>query len=198
MTENTPQQSITERYQQIQALTPSDEPLNFSDTPSITISTFLSLSMFIFFFVLIFLGFLPLVIQKFRDFKRFQMALLLAFVGGALPLTLGLMFAKTGLLTKASVEETPKNVIVEVATHSFTVNWETENSQYGAISYGETNDKKDLGRTALESEGLKKAKEHQVVVDNLEAGKVYYFMILSGARWYDNAGELLQAVTGEK
>lgn len=198
MTEKAPQESISERYQQIQALTPSDESVDFQDTPSITISTFLSMSLFIFFFVVIFFGFLPLVMQKFKDFNKFKMALLLAFVGAALPLTMGLMFDRTGLLTQATSEETPQNIIIEVEKEAFSVKWETAANQYGALRYGKEEDISKLDQTILEVNGLQDTQNHEVAVEGLEQETDYYFEILSGARWYDNQGRLLKVTTSSE
>ncbi len=189
------QDSITERYQQIQALSPSDETADFGNEPSVPISTFLSLSLFIFFFVVIFLGFLPLVLERFRDFKRFQMALLLAFVGAALPLTMGLLFQRSGLLTRASVDEMPQNIQVSVADDSFLVRWETPGEQFGALHYGLQPYSSALTANVLEIDGLEKSTDHEVVVEGLEPSTDYYFEILSGARWYNNQGVLLHVMT---
>lgn len=195
MDEDTPQASITERYQQIQALTPAGGPEEIDSSPSVTISTFLSISLFIFFFVLIFLGFLPLVVQKFKDFKRFQLALVLAFVGAALPLSLGLLFARTGLLTKATVEEIPRQIQIESQEKGFSVKWETALDQYGAIRYGSRPVAAELTRTVLEKNGLEQKQQHEVIVEDLEPETIYYFQILSGTRWYDNSETLLSVLT---
>lgn len=190
--------SISERYQQIQALTPNEETADLTGQPVVPISTFLSLSLFIFFFVVIFLGFLPLVIERFRDFKRFQMALLLAFVGAALPLTMGLLFQRSGLLTRAAIEETPQNVRIVTSENTIRASWETTGDQFGALRYGTEPYRKALTKTVLEIGGLERTKEHEVVVKNLEPETDYYFEILSGAGWYDNKGALLHVLTPAK
>jgi len=88
-----------------------------------SVSTFLRLSLFIFFFVIVFLGFLPLLIERFRNFKRFQMSILLALVSAALPLTMGVLLQKNGFLTQASTLERPRNLqIVNVHNLPFLYN----------------------------------------------------------------------------
>lgn len=194
--EQTPQDAIFERNQQIQALTPTDESSILPDEPSMPISTFLALSLFIFFFVVVFLGFLPYMIGRFRDNKHFQMALLLAIIGGALPLTMGLLMNQTGLLTKASVEEVPHNVEIKAVTSSsFRVSWDTSGEQYGALRYGAEASTAALTNTELEIGGLARIKRHEILVDELSADTAYYFELLSGSRWYDNSGALLSVKT---
>ena len=195
MATSTIQESISERYQQIQALSPTEETADLTGQPSMPISTFLSLSLFIFFFVVIFLGFLPLVIERFRDFRRFQMAILLAFVGAALPLTMGLLFQRSGLLTKAAIEETPRNIIVSTSNNSFRVSWQTTGDQFGALRYGTQPYPEALTQTRLEIGGLKRSKEHEVLVKDIASDTDYYFEVLSGARWYDQNGVLLHVLT---
>jgi len=190
-------ETINQRYQEIQALSPTSESLAaVPEEPSISVSSFLSLSLFIFFFVVIFLGFLPLLISRFRDFKRFQMALVMAFLAGALPLSVGLVLHQSGLLTTASLEETPRQVkIVDVTQASFRVQWETSGSQYGAIRYGTEPSVSSINQTALEFGGLRRTSEHNVLVENLLPDTDYYFEIISGSHWYDNNGVLLHAKT---
>lgn len=196
MTENIPE-TISQRYQEIQALSPtSDSVAAVPETASISVSSFLSLSLFIFFFVVVFLGFLPLVIGRFRDFKRFQMALIVAFIAGALPLTVGLVLHQSGILTKASIEETPRQVrVVNIAPTSFRVQWVTDGSQYGAVRYGTKPASSALTRTVLEVGGLSRSTDHDVLVEDLSPETDYYFEILSGAHWYDNNGVFLHAQT---
>lgn len=189
--------SLKQHYQQIQALAPTEESLAISpEESSLSLPTFLGLSFFIFFFVVIFLGFLPLILERFRDFRRFQMSLLLAFVAGALPLTLGMVLTRTGVLTKASALAAPRHVtITEVTADSFRVSWGTENEQYGALRYGSEPYSEALTTTVLEEGGLLRSTNHAVVVDNLTPDTDYYFEILSGPYWYDNAGVLLAVHT---
>lgn len=187
--------SIGEHYQQIQALAVSEE--SQSEIPqetTTTLATFLSLSIFIFLFVVIFLGVIPLVLERFRDFKRFYIALLLGVVSAALPLTMGLLFQKSGLLTQASVEEIPRNVIIsDVTFDSFSVEWETDRAVYGVLRYSSDSD--DLDNTVLEVGGLLRKRQHEVLVDGLRSDNDYYFQILSGSRWYDNSGIPIQVHT---
>jgi hypothetical protein len=191
-----PGDAIHERSQQIQALSPIDESDNVIDEPSMPLSTFLGLSLFIFFFVVVFLGFLPFMIGRFRDYKRFQMAILLAIVGGALPLTMGLLMNQTGLLTQASVEEVPRNVeIMNVTSSSFRVRWDTSGEQYGALRFGTEASSSALTTTELEIGGLVRSQKHEIHVSKLAAETIYYFEILSGTRWYDNLGKLLSVET---
>jgi uncharacterized membrane protein YhaH (DUF805 family) len=191
------QNLITQRYQEIQALTPTDESLTeIPDDSPLPVSTFLSLSIFIFFFVVVFLGFLPLIIERFRDFKRFQMAILVAFVAGAIPLTMGLVLRQSGVLTRASVVEAPREVqVVDVTSNSFRVNWETDGVQYGALRYGTEPYSEAFTMTVLEVGGLARSQEHDVLVTSLTPDTDYYFEILSGSHWYDNEGVLLTAHT---
>ncbi|OGY20784.1 MAG: hypothetical protein A3A65_01255 [Candidatus Chisholmbacteria bacterium RIFCSPLOWO2_01_FULL_49_14] len=188
---------LEEHNQQIQALSPTEESLSqVPDDSALPVTTFLSLSIFIFFFVVVFLGFLPLVIERFRDFKRFQMALLVAFVAGAIPLTMGMVLQRSGVLTKASVLETPQDVQVSgISTESFRVTWETTDTQYGALRYGNEPFSEALEQTALEVGGLQRTNEHSVVVKNLEPDTDYYFELLSGAHWFDQGGVLLSVHT---
>ena len=181
----------------IEALTPNDESaVQVPETPSISVSSFLSLSLFLFFFVVVFLGFVPLVLGRFRDFKRFQMALILAFLAGALPLTMGLVARQSGFLTRAFLEETPRGVeVFAVTAHSFSVRWQTGGDNYGAIRFGSQPYREDLTQTALEVNGLGLRKEHAVMVSELEGERDYYFEILSGSRWYDSHGILLSVRT---
>lgn len=183
---------VIQHYQQIQALTPTDESRESVPPESSTsISTFLSMSFFIFFFVVVFLGFLPLIIERFRDFKRFQAALLIAFLAGSIPLSLGLVLHRSGVLTQASASEVPRNVqIANVTSTSFMVSWETDGEQYGALRLGTEPYGEALERTILESGGLARSTEHSVVVKDLTPDTDYYFVLLSGSRWYDNAGVL--------
>lgn len=192
--------NISEHNQVIQALTPTDESLaQVPDDSPLPMTTFLSLSIFIFFFVVVFLGFLPLVIERFRDFKRFQMSLLVAFVAGAIPLTMGLVLQKSGVLTRASVIETPKNVqVFDITASGFKVSWETDNPQYGALRYGSEPYSEALTHTVLEAGGLARTREHSVVLKGLDSDRDYYFEILSGAHWYENNGALLSIHTSVK
>ena len=187
MTESTPD-IISQRYQEIQALSPTaDSAQAVPEGPTISVSSFLSLSLFIFFFVVVFLGFLPLVIGRFRDFKRFQMAMIMAFLAGALPLTVGLVLHQSGILTKADIEEAPRHIkIVEVAPTSFRIRWETAGFQYGALRYGVKPASTALTRTVLEVGGLTRSTEHDLIVSDLVPETDYYFELLSGAHWYDS------------
>lgn len=191
------QNLISQRYQQIQALTPTDESLaEIPDEAPLPITTFLSLSLFIFFFVVVFLGFLPLIIERFRDFKRFQMALLIAFVAGAIPLTMGLVLQRSGVLTRASVLEAPRNVrVASVTSDSFRVIWETDDEQYAALRIGTEPYSEAFTQTILEVGGMERSQEHTVAVTGLDPDTDYYFEILSGAHWYDNAGVFLTVHT---
>lgn len=189
--------NISEHNQQIQALTPTDKSLaQVPDESPLPVTTFLSLSIFIFFFVVVFLGFLPLVIERFRDFKRFQMSLLVAFVAGAIPLTMGMVLQRSGVLTKASVIEQPTNIeIYDITASGFKASWETNDEQYGALRYGSEPYSDSLTHTVLEIGGLGRTREHSVVVKSLTSDSDYYFEILSGAHWYDDAGVLLSVHT---
>lgn len=191
------QRLLRQRYQEIEALTPTDESLAaVPDESPLPISTFLSLSIFIFFFVVVFLGFLPLIIERFRDFKRFQMAILVAFVAGAIPLTMGLVLQRSGVFTRASVMEAPRNVqISSVSKNSFRVSWKTDDLQYGALRIGEEPYSEALTETVLEIGRLGRNLEHEVLVSGLTPDADYYFEILSGAHWYDNSGVLLKVHT---
>lgn len=184
----TTDEAIGDHFREIRALSLTEESANeIPEDPSPSISTFLSLSLFIFFFVVVFLGFLPLVIERFRDFKRFYMALLLATVGAALPLTLGLLFQQNGLLTQASLEEMPQKVVIsDLTSSSFRVSWETNGNMYGALRYSLDSQAEDFTHTSLEVGGLLKTNQHEVFVEELTANTDYYFQILSGSRWYDN------------
>lgn len=188
---------ISQRYQEIQALSPTNDSLTeIPDDSPLPVSTFLSLSLFIFFFVVVFLGFLPLIIERFRDFKRFQMAILVAFVAGAIPLTLGMVLRQSGVLTKASVVEAPQGVkIYNVTSDSFRVAWETSEMQYGALRYGTEPYSEALTKTKLEIGGLARAQEHEVLVSGLVSDSDYYLEILSGSHWYDYSGVLLSVHT---
>lgn len=191
-----PKEAFIQHYQQIQALSMTEESAEVDGDPSISISTFLSLSLFIFFFVIIFFGFIPLLLERFRDFKRFQLALVLAFVGAALPLTLGLSLQKSGFLTSAKNEEIPRNVVIfDIDSTSFRVSWETNKQQYGSLRYGTQPYSEAMTNTALEVEGLVRKAKHEVFVEDLNSETDYYFEILSGIRWYDNSGVLLNAET---
>ena len=188
--------TYSQQYKQVEALTLTEESKEIDGESFMSISTFLSLSLFIFFFVVIFLGFIPMLIERFRDFKRFQMALLLAFVGAALPLTMGLVFQRTGFLTSASVEEIPRNVrIVDVEASSFRVKWETNGEQYGSLRYGTEPYHSALKITVLEVDGLVRKINHEVLIEKLSPEVDYYFEILSSAKWYDNSGVLLHTKT---
>lgn len=189
--------TISERNQQIQALTPTEKSLSeIPDDSPLPVTTFLSLSIFIFFFVVVFLGFLPLVIERFRDFKRFQMSLLVAFVAGTIPLTMGLVLQRSGVLTKASEIESPRNVqVFDVTSSGFKVSWETVEPQYGAVRFGTEPYSEALTNTALEAGGFSRSREHMVAVRDLAADRDYFLEILSGAHWYDNTGVLLSLRT---
>lgn len=193
---STPKQSITEHYQTIQALTPTSESEEAIQEPLMPLSTFLNLSLFIFFFVVVFLGFFPLLIERFRNFRRFRTALVVAIISAALPLTAGLMFQRTEFFTKAYVDEVPQQFqIFNVTPNSFSVMWETNGNHYGSLRYGTEADVDKLEFVKLEQGGLMHKKNHEVIVDELTPNTDYYFQIISGGRWYDDAGQLLHVHT---
>lgn len=195
----TTSENIISHYQTIQALTPTDESeASIPDEPPISPSALLSMSLFVFFFVVVFLGFFPLILEKFRNFKRFQSALVVAFIAGSIPLTLGLALQRSTFFTQASQSEIPKNVVIsDVSQNSFKVTWETESEEYGALRFGTDPYTSALDSTVLEEGGLNRKKQHMIVINQLEPNTNYYFEVLSGSRWYDNNGVLPQVHSPE-
>ena len=90
-----------------------------------------------------------------------------------------------------------EDVTVEAGETAFTVSWKTKTAETGWVEYGTAPDALDV--VAYDEGGQDVVDiRHQVVVDNLEPGMGYYFVIVSGGEKYDSAGLPFKALIGEE
>lgn len=139
--------------------------------------------------------------NRFLD-KRMPSFLGIIFLGLSIGLFLWFGQNFTGLRSRANTGEVPKNVkITNITDSSFTVSYLTDIKTTGVIVYGETN---KLGSVAFDereagADSIIERRTHQMTVKGLDANKVYYFAIQSGAATYmdgDRAYEVSTAVEG--
>ena len=101
---------------------------------------------------------------------------------------------------QADPKSEPKNIqITNVSDASFTVAYTTDDIVIGTITYG-TNPKK-LDQIALDerdqlSQRVNEYQAHSITTNNLTPNTTYYFTIKSGAKKFDNNGELFMVKTG--
>jgi hypothetical protein len=95
----------------------------------------------------------------------------------------------------------PQNVrITNVTNDTFTVSYETSDSVFGVLSYGES---QSLGKSGLddrdqETGNVTNHKAHNITIRNLSPDKKYYFSIISGKDTYLNNDLPYEITTGSE
>ncbi|HEQ65261.1 MAG TPA: hypothetical protein ENN64_00325 [bacterium] len=79
---------------------------------------------------------------------------------------------------------------------SYSVEWQTKEECYGYVKFGDS--RASLTRTASEDGGIKKRKNHKVILENLRQRQTYYLTVLSGEIEYGNDGIPWSFQTGTK
>ncbi len=107
-----------------------------------------------------------------------------------------------GLLSiNANPSTQPENVrLTNITDSSFTVSYETSDSTFGVISYGQTS---SLGQSGLDdrdqnSGNIVAHKIHNITVRNLSPLTKYYFSIISGKDTYLNNNSPYEITTGKQ
>lgn len=94
----------------------------------------------------------------------------------------------------ASPDMAPQDVrITNTTSTSFSVSWVTDKTTVGSLKWGEAVNQVTNSQPSQDSS----AKNiHSITLDNLSAGKTYYFVINSDGNDYDNSGIPWQTTTG--
>jgi hypothetical protein len=104
-----------------------------------------------------------------------------------IPLTVFAAWQTVQLLSKASTEPVPQDVIISnVSTNSVSIGWVTEVSSDGAVVLVENGSDSSQ---VIDKRGTDKRKNHYVELTDLEPNSDYTFAIISGGERYESEGE---------
>jgi len=119
--------------------------------------------------------------------KRRKDLITIAILLIGLPIVVFASYQVYQFFLKASVEAKPQNIILSnLTTSSVTVSWTTEVTATGSVI--PVSNGQEMS-PVLDKRGTGKTKTHYVELTNLEPSKQYEFIIVSGSKKYNSAGE---------
>lgn len=86
-----------------------------------------------------------------------------------------------------------KMKIQDVTSSSFTVVWETDSKTTGFVKYGNTSN--SLSLIEQDVNGTETRTNHRITIDDLVAGKKYYFYVMSDNVAFGTDGRPLEVLT---
>lgn len=141
------------------------------------------------------IGIIGLLITKVRNVNTILTLMFIAFMTSTIPYGTRIIQQQTHLESQAGPELTPKNLIIDNVTRTgFTIMWDTDNPNLGALRLKSSLDPTEIPKIASEPDGPPLNK-HVITVNNLKSNTLYYVDILSGSTWYNNNGRSLEVKT---
>jgi len=190
--------TISDYYLKIQALTPVETDVAAKTTPlTQTAFTIPTLSVIIFLAIMI-VGAFALLVTKSNQINKMLSLIVIAFVLSALHIGLKSGSSPVEYRPHASASDVPRNLTIsKVTAKSFTVTWQTDSPESGAIRLSPYVDFSQLSQIFTQ-ETDEPTQTHQLVISGLKPKTLYYFNVLSGANWYNDQGAPLKVVTSSK
>jgi hypothetical protein len=157
-----------------------------------TLAPFLPYTPFILFALLFVIVFGIFIINRVRNLKNVMAAFMVAFMLASIPTLLTYIAHGSRQEVKAGPEEVPRNVRVAPASPtSVLISWETDAARLGVVRFGTAPFTLQATRVYI-ADNQKSVRTHSVEIDKLVKKETYEFEILSGTRWYDNAGSYIR------
>lgn len=190
--------NLSQYYLKVQALTPqSGAPLISSTSNNSLMQDWFSLSLaqILIFSGILLLALIAIFTLRLNKIKNIGSFLFLLFMASTIPIGVLLTRQSTQIESSASPTYIPKNVIItNVTATSFTLLWETDKSGYGVIRLRSQPEQSPLAKIYQETE-TEDTYQHSLTISDLVPQTTYYFEILSGDTWFDNAGQPLKVST---